>query len=174
MLQFKQAENLNDWSSGICECCGPDGNWCCFGCCCGGCCPSLGQAILLQELGLQENLCLPVLCYHVLGYFGNVPTVLIATNLRYGIVKKREYAESPCCSFCYSCCCMPCSFAQIQRDYQKRHYRFEKRAGAESDTSCCCCNSYIQFFEPIFGTIGSNMHMKTIPPKPPNNMQIEE
>lgn len=168
MYRYHYLSGLNDqqneqtWSSGLCDCCGQDGNCCCFGCLCGFCFPWLGQAIILQDLKLTDNMCLPVLCYLVVGAFGNLPNCLISANLRYNIARKRGYKEDCCSSFFITCCCMPCSLAQIQRDYIKQNYDFKH------DPNDCWGS-----FDPLYGYIGENIKSQTVIRQQPtlvNNM----
>jgi Cys-rich protein (TIGR01571 family) len=123
--QTKPFTNDN-WSSGLCGCCGQNGNpgFFCLACCCGG----IAQGILLEDLGIVSSCACPVALYMLLeGVTGRSALLLILTSLRVSLSKKLGRKEGPCCSFCISCCCYPCAVAQIHRDVMdpERGYVFK-------------------------------------------------
>ena len=119
-----------EWSSGICGCCGQDGNpgFFCMACCCGG--PA--QGVLLKDLGLVSDCVGPVICYTILDLASARSFMaLILASLRMNMASKLGRGEGPCCSLCIACCCYPCALAQLERDAKAkgRGYEFEKAVG---------------------------------------------
>lgn len=119
-----------EWSSGICDCCGQNGNpgFFCMACCCGG--PA--QGLLLKDLGLVSDCVGPVICYTILDLASARSFMaLILASLRMNMAGKLQRKEGPCCSLCIACCCYPCALAQLDRDAKApgRSYEFEKANG---------------------------------------------
>ena len=124
--QFQDPFIDSNWSSGLCGCCGTNGNpgFFCLACCCGG----IAQGIILEDLGIVSSCACPVLLYMLLeGVTSRFGLVFILTALRVSLSKKLKRDEGPCCSFCVACCCYPCAAAQVHRDIidPKRGYSFD-------------------------------------------------
>jgi Cys-rich protein (TIGR01571 family) len=124
------------WSSGICDCCGQDGNpgFFCLACCCG----SIAQGVLIKDLGLVSSCACPVVLYTALDLlFARSFMCLILLSLRTSMSDRLMRGEGPCCSLCIACCCYPCALAQMDRDLKAkgRSYVFDKAEGAYQEVT---------------------------------------
>ncbi len=118
------------WSSGICACCGQDGNPGFF--CLSFCCAGIAQGVLIKDLGLVSSCACPVVLYTALDLvFARSFMCLILLSLRISMSDKLKRGEGPCCSLCIACCCHPCALAQMDRDLKAkgRSYYFDKAVG---------------------------------------------
>lgn len=127
------------WSSGLCDCCGENGNlgFCCLSCVCG----ELAQAILLKDMGLTPSCSYPFVFYSLLDCAsGRSFLPLILTSLRMSVSDKLKRNEGPCRSLCVSLFCYACALAQMDRDLKAkgRQYAFD-----EQELHCYMSTSYI-------------------------------
>ncbi|XP_069623700.1 uncharacterized protein [Ranitomeya imitator] len=106
--------NLNEWSSGICDCCQDMGI-----CCCGFWCLPCFQCKTVSDFG--ECLCLPLLdpgsCCGYLGASINCPP--ISMTMRASIRERYRIRGSICSDCCMLYCCFSCSWCQMAREIKK-------------------------------------------------------
>ena len=126
------------WSSGICGCCGENGNpgFFCLACCCGG----VAQGVLLKNLGLVSSCVGPAILYTALDLlFARSFMTMILGSLRMSMSDKLKRKEGACTSICVACCCYPCALAQLERDASApgRAYEFEQARGVCDVTTTC-------------------------------------
>ncbi|XP_073510710.1 cornifelin homolog [Phyllobates terribilis] len=106
--------NINEWSSGICDCC-QDLGICCFGFWCFPC----FQCKTVSDFG--ECLCLPLLdpgsCG---GYTGtSLAGSPVSLAMRASVRERYRIRGSICDDCCMLCCCFTCSWCQMAREIKK-------------------------------------------------------
>lgn len=155
-LRETPTELLNDnWSSGICDCCGKgcDGKEsnCCT-CCLAGCWGGLAMAFLLERLGLVSNSCGPTLLFTAADMI-SVRSLLqfSALSLRRSLISKLGRKETQCDSCCIVTFCFPCALAQMERDAMHYDYKFDTPKLDKSDH-----NSYMNVCMACAGGISSD------------------
>ena len=151
------------WSSGLCACCGQDGNpgFFCLACCCG----SVAQGVLLKDLGLVSSCVCPVIIYTALDVmFARSFMCMILASLRMSVSDKLKRGEGSCSSLCIAACCYPCALAQMERDARAtgRGYEFDKAEGL--------CDVGTTYFGAIHGSVRPYAEAEMVP-LAPNGMQ---
>jgi hypothetical protein len=128
--QVMKKIETQEWSTGLCGCCGVQEHCCnsCGFCFAASMFPCCAQGALLKDTGLVDDCC-GASCVFCCCYMFPVVPYAAFCNLRQSIASARGIQESCFSTFCQVLCCFPCAMTQVYNDLVTQNYKFNKNPG---------------------------------------------